>query len=300
MFAFTIGFLIELSVLPTSAAAPAVTKEVRVAYLAEHSDLIRLSPGERSEYLSFVGRVLERMEEPGNFDAADYHTSDRGLFALLLSEFKGEAWAHGDHAHESPAKPAPTRETAPKAEPTADEYFNSLAEQAKKNEISQKSQPMDESAGKSSPAKSRTEGVECAIGRCCIHSGNLIPLTGGRCLGAAYISCQTTDAKEGFKCNPLIFGVNAKQKPICVPKGPPHNYTDQCNKLSDIKITLQYVEANAKAWNTFQGALAAYCGSKNVPAHNKPNCEVLKKRAASLGKDKPKTDDSSFSAPTSK
>ena len=70
---------------------------------------------------------------------------------------------------------------------------------------------------------------------------------------------------------------------FCVKKAPPHDYTDQCEKLGDKGSALKYIAAKQSEWNSLKKSLNAYCAGATVAKHNIENCEILKKRAETLG-----------------
>jgi hypothetical protein len=119
---------------------------------------------------------------------------------------------------------------------------------------------------------------------CCIHSGNIIPLTGGKCLGASYISCTTDKGDHGFRCNPLIFGLNGDSE-YCVKKGEPHQYTRDCEKAAgdlDSESKKKFLASHAEAWDEFRRGIQSFCDGDRVRPHNRPNCEALERKTLGL------------------
>lgn len=138
-----------------------------------------------------------------------------------------------------------------------------------------------------SPVVATTKGQLCdpSTSKCCIHSGNVIPLTEGRCLGGDYIAC-TTNGGQGFKCNKLMFGLNSDGNEFCVPKGSPHNYSEQCADLSQVKAAdeqhQKFLATNKSEWDALVSTIDSYCKSPDRQSHNVSNCETLAKRSEEM------------------
>lgn len=124
--------------------------------------------------------------------------------------------------------------------------------------------------------------MQCGEGKkCCIHSGNIIPLTGGRCIGGNYIGCQP----DGFACNPILFGTDSNGGFNCVPKRAPHEYTKECINTyfdSNKSSAQTYSKDHKLAWDAFRQSIYGYCDGGKVQRHNVKDCDALKQKISEV------------------
>lgn len=292
---FAIMLILFFSVSRQSVRAENVLRRSDI-YLANFETFSKSSRNERIEYISFLQRMFAKMEHEQDAPSeARFSRSSWDFLAefWMMMLVNNEAWAHSGEDHgtpkeQAPQQPPPRRRTVPPAASDGHSGHSHGSEPPSAEPQRQETPTRVRSApAKQESQESLSNDLSCDPGKqqCCIHSGNFIPVTNGRCLGGSYIGCATSDdGKPGFQCNPFFFGQNeAFKMPFCVEKGPPHDYTNQCAKLGSEQSAQKYILGNKAKWTQLQGFLKSYCEGASVPKHNLENCETLKRRAESLG-----------------
>lgn len=283
-------------VLPSQPARAENIGKSSDIYLANFETFSTTPRYQRAEYISFLQRMLSKMEQEQDIPLeARIERDSWSFFAeFWMMLVNNEAWAHGGEDHgtpreQPPQQPPPRRRTvAPATSDGHSGHSHGSEPTAVEPQRQEPPQRARSAPARQEPPESPTNDLPCdpSKQRCCIHSGNFIPVTNGRCLGGSHIGCATLDdGKPGFQCSPFFFGQNeAVQMPFCVKKGPPHDYTNQCAKLGNEQSAQKYILANKAQWDQLQRILKSYCEGAGVPKHNVENCETLKRRAESLGK----------------